>query len=99
MVDSDPKSLAIIAGVNNLQKKVSISNLFFVDKIIKHNNFDTDMAANDIAIIKLKKNVTLSSKISLACLPANEENKVALNKSAVLLGWYIISINLVAFIF
>ena len=98
MIDSNPISLVVIAGVNNLKKKISISNLFFVEEIINHEKFDAEMAANDIAIIKLKKNVTLSSKISLACLPANDENRVALNKSTVLLGWYNLRL-IVAFVF
>lgn len=54
----------------DLIKKLKFS--YFSEKIKHQNYYDIDML-NDIAIIKLSREVELNSKVQLACLPDRSE--------------------------
>ncbi|CAF0860141.1 unnamed protein product [Brachionus calyciflorus] len=54
--------------VHNLSK-VTSSQVYSIKEIIAHENYDESTILNDIAILKLDKEVELNERIQLACLP------------------------------
>merc|ERR1712227_374546 len=62
-----------------------------IDKVVKHPDWDSTTLDNDIAIVKLRSNVTYSESISPICLPDEyaDQDLVALLNSLdpVVVGW------------
>lgn len=52
-----------------------------------HDGYDEQAIVNDIAILKLSRNVTLGQQIQLACLPSPGSGNTVLNKQTVVTGW------------
>lgn len=72
----------------NDQEKAMLSNTHFVALRILNKDFiGDDLLLNDVAILILKKNVTLGNKVQLACLPTPLDSDKILNRNTVLTGW------------
>jgi secreted trypsin-like serine protease len=86
--DVRPENLAVVVGTNSLNETLSSSNVHFVTKIIYHQMFDEISLTNDIAILKLERNVRLSSSINTICLPDSvDEGNFVQNKFVTVIGW------------
>ncbi|RNA15447.1 acrosin isoform X1 [Brachionus plicatilis] len=71
------------------QKELSLLGID-VEKVIKHEMFDTHTYKNDIAILKLKEAVNLGPTVQLICLPNYKNNTVEFpfsNTEAYIMGW------------
>ncbi len=88
----DIKNMVVIAGCNSLGEKPQSYNIYKVTGVILNPEYDRENILNDIAVIKLDRNVEFSSKISTVCLPSSIENSMdVIDKDVVLTGWYIFS--------
>ncbi|KAG1662526.1 Proclotting enzyme [Nymphon striatum] len=59
-----------------------------VEEIIVHSEYKPPVAYNDIALLKVKRKITNSSKVQPICLPIGPENSQNLEKiSATVIGW------------
>jgi secreted trypsin-like serine protease len=57
-------------------------------KSIKHEDYDSKNYLNDIAILKLKREVSLNTNIQIACLPPSQSSSYpAFNQSSWTVGW------------
>ncbi len=84
----DVKNMVVIAGCNSLGEKLRPSNIYKVTGVILNPEYDRENILNDIAVIKLDRDVELSSKISTVCLPSTIENSFdVIDKDVVLTGW------------
>jgi secreted trypsin-like serine protease len=81
-----PSRLAVIVGLHT-RNLIFIENLYTVSKIAIHQNWNPNLILNDVAIIKLRKNVTFSSRVSPICLPTSNDSTVVYNKKLVITGW------------
>lgn len=78
-------SFLIKAGTNTLLDEQN-QNVYEVSKIY-YNNYFWIFNQNDIALIKLKKKITFTSKIYPICLPNSTHENLVLDKKLVVLGW------------
>uniref|UniRef100_A0A2K5YJQ6 Peptidase S1 domain-containing protein n=1 Tax=Mandrillus leucophaeus TaxID=9568 RepID=A0A2K5YJQ6_MANLE len=63
----------VALGKHNLEVEDEEGSLFVgVDTIYVHENWNYDLAVNDIALIKLAEHVELSDTIQVACLPEKD---------------------------
>lgn len=92
--------LAVVVGLNSITTPIDVDNspyLYFASHSKYHEQCGPvyHSVVNDIALIKLKKHVTLSSTIALICLPpdASSASKIIYN-IAVIAGWGSIKIFL-----
>ena len=96
----DIKNMVVIAGCNSLGEKPQTSNIYKVTGLILNPEYDRENIINDIAVIKLDRDVELSSKISTVCLPSLTENSFdVIDKDVVLTGWYLYINNFLIFIY
>jgi len=63
------KRICLPAGAHSLSGSTPVQEVFTVKRIIRHPDFSWITAQNDIALLELNGNVTLSRKVNLACLP------------------------------
>lgn len=89
--DKTMYDLAVVVGLNDITIPVNEHNspyLFIASYSKYHENYrqTTYSIVNDIALIKLKKHVTLSSTVGLLCLPP-EYNLVDDVTNVVIAGW------------
>ena len=63
------KRICLLAGAHSLSGSTPVQEVFTVKRIIRHPDFNFDTKQNDIALLELNGNVTLSRKVNLACLP------------------------------
>lgn len=76
-----------------MNKKLN-NNLMFCLRILNKDFIGDDLLLNDVAILILKKNVTLGNKVQLACLPTPLDSDKILNRNTVLTGWYVKSLEI-----
>ena len=83
--------LAVFVGINNANiTKATLDNatLFYVSNVSYHYQYQSSPTKNDIALVTLSRNATLSSTVALACLPTNASNATLVyNKYVVVAGW------------
>lgn len=82
----------ILVGLHDINKPVYNEQVFSAERIILHEQYDTNTNENDIAIIRLSKPVTFSDKINAICLPGPEALKA--NETVwvgMYMGFYLIS--------
>ena len=63
------KRICLPAGADSLSGSTPVQEVFTVKRIIRHPDFSWITAQNDIGLLELNGNVTLSRKVNLACLP------------------------------
>ena len=54
---------------------------------VYNNAFDSKKIINDISIVKLKENVTLSDKVSTICLPNGKDVNLIIDQDVYVAGW------------
>jgi len=81
------EGLQVVLGSHDMDKSESSRVLHDVELIIKHENYNARTVKNDIALIKLKKPVAFSSKISPVCLPAKSFTDALYNENAIVMGY------------
>ena len=75
----------------------SPANVSYVNKIITHSEYDPTTRKNDIALLILSSEVTLSSNIQLSCLPStNSDSYPGSDVNGYVVGWGAISSNYTA---
>jgi len=62
-------------------------NLYFAEEVKIHPEWDTNRLRNDVALIKLNRNIAFSRTVSPICLPPSSDSTVVYNKKLVLTGW------------
>ena len=65
----------------------ALKNTHHVEKIILHEKFDKDTSSYDIAILVLSKPVTLSSNVSIICLPSTTNTTSYIGSLVIASGW------------
>ncbi|OXU25381.1 hypothetical protein TSAR_005316 [Trichomalopsis sarcophagae] len=75
--------MTVTVGTNT--KSYNTGDAYEVEKLIVHEGFDRFLAINDIALIRLKKNITFSEKARAVKLPS--EDVKASGTSVKLSGW------------
>lgn len=83
--DHDFVNYTIKIGIDQLNQ-VKDENIFQIDKVFIHPDYD-DKLKNDLAIIKLKKDIEYSSVSRPICLPDAEKGNFPLNRNVVVIGW------------
>ena len=63
------KRICLLAGAHSLSGSTPVQEAFTVKRIINHPDFEFTTLQNDIALLELNGNVTLSQKVNLVCLP------------------------------
>lgn len=82
----DANQIAVIIGIHNfLFEEPTINNTFYVASRYYHEDFNRISLANDIALLSLVSNITISNTVGLVCLPNNSLS--VLNKTLVMVGW------------
>lgn len=81
----DANEIAVIAGIHNINNPPSSLNTYHVSARYFHDGFDSELLENDIAILILSRNVTLSKEVGLVCLSNN--SSVVYNETLVTVGW------------
>ena len=72
-------------GIDQLNQ-VKDENIFQIDRIFIHPDYD-DKLQNDLAIIRLRKNIEYSPVSRPICLPDANQGNFPLNKNVVVIGW------------
>ena len=85
-------SFVVMAGMYNDFKNASLdsSNLYYPKEYLKNSKFSIAnfTLGNDIALIRLKRTVTLSDKVGIICLPKSNDTNQVVDKSVIVAGWY-----------
>ena len=83
------ENIGVVVGVHDFATEpLTSSNTFGVSSRYYHTRYaSSPEIINDIAILKLDKNVTLGTKIALACLPTQSDINKVLTKNIVVTGW------------
>lgn len=89
VIQIDPEKIHLIIGLNNLNDTINEYNLFRPETIVYNKEFDMSNITYgaDLALIKLDRPVTLSSKISFICLPPDDNETSIYNKTVIATGW------------
>jgi len=75
----------VYIGAHEINKPMYMEQELSVSKIWVHEQYDDQTTANDIAVIRLTKPVTISDKVNIICLPGPEA-KIA-NDTVWVSGW------------
>lgn len=87
------KNISLIRG-KNVQAPASLA---YVNKIIKHAEYDPVTRKNDIALLILSSEVSLSSSIQISCLPSSKSDSYpGIDVNGFVVGWGAISSNYTA---
>ena len=80
--------LTVIVGLHNVDS-YSASQVYQVDKLIQHEFYISTSVEKgyDIALIKLRSSVQLSSAVSLLCLPSKNSASLVLGQFVTTAGW------------
>ena len=85
----DFKKMVVIAGLNSLEKKPEHINTYYVLGVILNPKYQREKVLNDIAVMKLDRDVEFSSETATICLPRSKKSSNdVLNKNVILTGWY-----------
>jgi len=81
-------SVRVAIGEHDIEKDIENKKVQSInaEKIIVRKDYDTNSINNDIAILRLSKDVTFNSNVVPACLPTNKAETYA-GKDAVVSGW------------
>ncbi|KFP03516.1 Transmembrane protease serine 2, partial [Calypte anna] len=82
---SDPHSWRVYAGILN-QNEMLLRNGYRVQQIISHPEYDTDSKDNDVALMKLERQLVFSDAIRPICLP-NPGMMFQPNQQCWISGW------------
>nr|AVP12669.1 complement component 2/factor B-like [Lepidonotus squamatus] len=74
-------------SINSTKGTEDNPTLVFVDKVIKHPNFSMSNLVNDIALLRLKDEISFSVDIRPVCLPAQGASVYAEKQKATVTGW------------
>ncbi len=89
MIDLNINDLIAVVGLhvrNEVSERV-LKNSHRISKMILHEKFDRKTIENDIAILKLDKEIIYSDKILPICLPDLNSRGDYLNRDALIAGW------------
>jgi len=67
--------------------KLDPNNVYFVEEIKIHPDWNTNTIRNDVALIKLNRHISYTNTISPICLPPPSDSAAVLGKKLVLTGW------------
>ena len=84
-----PTSFKVVAGLLNLQQ-LSNSNVqqLMIDRIFRHEQYSSRLLNNDIAVIKLRTSIKVTSSVSPICLPsADGKQDPKIGQSVQIAGW------------
>ena len=89
MVNKSVDNLIAVFGlhIRNDISEYALKNSYKIINIKIHPNYNQSTSDNDIAILKLIKNVHLNENISTICLPNQETSDKYINRNALLTGW------------
>lgn len=76
----------VVIGINDLSARDS-GNTYYISQLTVHPNYDAKNILNDIAVIRLKRQVVVSQSVLPICLPSSNSNNVILNKNVIVTGW------------
>lgn len=76
----------VVVGAHSLSGSTPVQEVFTVKRIIRHPDFNFDTTQNDIALLELNGNVTLSRRVNLACLPP-QGSRIPPGTPCVITGW------------
>lgn len=76
--------IGIAVGLKQIDDRLTESNTYNVSRITRHQSFDLNGIKNDIAIMKLSKEVALSLEVGIICLPLLDDIN---GKNVVAIGW------------
>ena len=75
-------------GDHSLTRKEESEQTVFPEHIYVHPNFNGSSYMNDIALVKLRKDVTLGKFVRTVCIPRKDEGDFALtSKYGIVTGW------------
>jgi len=80
---TDPETLEVVIGRVNLDDTAN-GGIYEVKRIMKHAQYNPSSLFNDIAIIELKRNITLNNKASTVLI---ENEELPLGMTMTLNGW------------
>ena len=83
------ENLIVLVGMHS-RAGITRENVAFVRSLTYNTNFKLESLQNgyDVALIKLKSGVVLSSKVQIACLPSSANDFASVyNKLVVAIGW------------
>ncbi|KFZ65996.1 Coagulation factor X, partial [Antrostomus carolinensis] len=79
---NEPKDLSVLVGMVDKEKEEPSRAKHRVEKIIKHDKFDTETFDSDIALLKLEEPITFSEDVVPACLPEEDfANDILMNQT------------------
>ncbi|CAF0786128.1 unnamed protein product [Brachionus calyciflorus] len=64
------KMMRVYVGVNTRSTDITAENTYRVEAVLEHPNFDQNTFKNDLAIIKLDRDVTTSDALNFICVPS-----------------------------
>lgn len=76
----------VVVGAHSLSGSTPVQEVFTVKRIIRHPDFSWITAQNDIGLLELNGNVTLSRKVNPACLPP-QGSRISPGTPCVITGW------------
>jgi len=81
------RRMQVVLGAHNMDRSESSRVIHDVELIIKHESYNSRTVKNDIALVKLAKPASFSSKISPVCLPASSYTDGTYDKNAIVMGY------------
>ncbi|XP_055344002.1 chymotrypsin B-like [Paramacrobiotus metropolitanus] len=95
--DEIVRRVRVVIGVNNLEDAMrNTSKVLRVVKVVKHPSYDKRTTNNDVALLKLEKQLNFDSKVQPICLPTHDahDTRLAANvdystgrKACFVAGW------------
>lgn len=79
--------LSVLCGTNDLQETKTTYNHVYASKIIIHPDYNEFYLYNDIALVRIKRNLTYTNNIAPICVPETTNVKEIENKTVYIAGW------------
>ena len=81
--------LIVIVGVSDFNRRIHESNYYKIEDYIIHKKYSGNEKefANNIGLVKLNRNVKLSTNVNFICLPNKKNSDGIIGKGVVIVGW------------
>lgn len=73
---SDPNDFKVYIGAHQIDKPMYMEQELSVSRIWVHEQYNEQTVANDVAVLRLKKPITISDTVNVICLPGAEAANV-----------------------
>jgi len=84
-------SLFVVVGAHDIDGSFKNDSIYGISNAYIHPNYNESELRSDIAILKLNKPISFSSKVYPVCLPNSSNMSVVYDKKVVVIGWSFVS--------